>query len=224
MVTRIPPWGPLLILVTSLVFITSLCTQYGHTAGTALQQRTGGQVCIHDYVHEKMPSLEAHAYLYDLPVVLPILLVLLKPDLSRIEWFSRLLLLSAAMVYLYRCLTTTATIFTATKKELPPAQQTEPITLKWQHYIFGHSFDHMFSGHVALLVLIILCLFGSGIVQANLFTTTVAAGYILAYGLFSTLSRSHYTVDVLCSIPIAVLSYILCTSGNIVQLVAAPKI
>lgn len=178
----------LLILIVLLVIFTVITTAYLTENGTKLSKRLNNQKAVHDICHEYLPDLSRYYALYD--YFLLIFFVPLVFNHGQYEMGPLLLAFVWLVVpiFMFRCLTIVASI---------PTQTTYAIERNFggqlKQHITGSNYDLTFSGHVALATALVLLMLRFRVISNRPFWI----GALLGYGLFSSMSRSHYTIDVI---------------------------
>lgn len=183
----------LLILTVLLVVGTVLSNCYlseisPKLALAAESARTHNVKCVYDIMHEYAPNL-SHLYrIYDallLPFLIPLIYYAGDYDFYA---FVKDFLWLIVPVLAFRCLTICASVPTATIYEAK-----RDFGTRTKQLLTGSDQDLNFSGHVALATALVLIMFKRKIVGNRL----LWMGALLGYGLFSTMSRSHFTGDVI---------------------------
>lgn len=78
------------------------------------------------------------------------------------------------------------------------------ISKEWiKRHIFGCQDDKIFSGHVSFAICMVLCMLQHKIIHRVWFWCML----LVFYGIFSTMSRSHYTIDVVAAFVVVPLFY-----------------
>lgn len=178
----------LFILICILVVLTVLSTAYLHEEGNALAVRTNNEICVYDFVHQYLPNL-SHSYrLYDwflLVFLSPLLIFYGTYDFCDFVYSLMWLLVP---LFIFRCFTTVASIPTRTCNDID-----RDFGGFFRRHIFGSSSDLNFSGHLAFAFSLVLLMLSFGIIENKVLWLSLLGGY----GLFSSMSRSHYSIDIL---------------------------
>lgn len=182
----------LYILIVVLIIGTVISTAYLHEQGEALSQRTNNQICVYDFCHQFLPDLSDYYDIYNgllLVFIAPLIWYLGTYDLSD---FICSLVWLLVPIFIFRCITTCASVPTATTGEY-----TRDFGSVFKRYIFGSNHDCLVSGHLCFALSVVLLMF-----QYNIVSNRVLwLGLVAAFGLFSATSKNHYTIDVIMAVP-----------------------
>lgn len=179
----------LFILFIILCVGTVLSTAYLHEQGSALATRTRGEICVYDAVHQYLPDL-SHSYrMYDWMLLVFIFPLIYNIGTYHMGDFIYALLWLLIPIFIFRCITTVASIPTTTCGD-----KIDRDFGNWlKQYILGHSSDLNFSGHLAVAFALVLLMLTFGIIKSKIIWFSLLG----SYGLFSSMSRSHYSIDIL---------------------------
>ena len=147
---------------------------------------------IFDIAHKYLPDLHDYQWIINLiPLVLVIWIMCVK-ETKQILTDSMLMLL---LVLVIRALTAASTI-------LPKHDKCTVGSKFWNAFQGGGCYDKIFSGHMALVVLLLLNLRATGHLNTVQFW-----GISIVEALTILLTRGHYTVDVVLGFLIAYLVF-----------------
>jgi hypothetical protein len=188
----------LLYLIVILVICTFFQTAYLHEKGEDLAIRTNNQKCHYDIVHENLPDLSKYYYLYDYMIL--IFLAPLVFYYGSYDLFGFVISLAWLVVpiFIFRCFTTVSTVPTRTTNDI-----VRDFGSWIKRHICGSENDLLLSGHICFALSVILVMLEFGITSNRTLWLTLLG----AYGLFSSTSRSHFTVDILLAVPVTLAFY-----------------
>lgn len=177
----------LFILLILLMVTTVLSLSYLKIQSTELAYRTNNIKAVHDCVHEYLPDLSRYYIYYDIGLlnfVTPLLFQFGSYNIwDFVKSFGSLWL----PVMIFRCFTVCASIPTKTVNHMERNFGT------WvKQSILGGDSDLMFSGHIATAFCFVLTMAACGIISS----TGIWLFLLLMYSFFSSMTRSHYTIDV----------------------------
>jgi hypothetical protein len=182
------PYVPFLIILFIIFHI--LCTRYVFFKGRGHYHNK--DVHIYDVGHNILPNFSDNKILLFMKDLATLLVLCFGFGVFTefIEYF--IVILAIRHVFI------TATIL--------PQTLTDPnkdLSFKYYYYLKGHCYDKIFSGHFSISILLSLILYHRGIIKnMNL---------LVLYNLFNAFlilsTHSHYTIDLLVSIPIVFLVY-----------------
>lgn len=182
----------LLFLIVILIIGTVISTTYLHEQGEALSIRTNNQICVYDFCHQFLPDLSDYYDLYNgllLVFIAPLIWYLGTYDFADFMYSLVWLLVP---IFIFRCITTCASVPTATTGEY---------TRDWgswfKRYMFGSNHDCLISGHCVFALSVVLLMFQYKIVTNQ----PLWLGLVGAFGLFSAMSKNHYSIDVIMAVP-----------------------
>lgn len=179
------------IWVGAIVTIIFLSNIYTHELGKWFYEQKKTEGKIFDILHEITPDLHDYKAFNDIIVGCIIVSFFFIPNsLSIVKEFAGKFLL----IMFVRSLTIISTI-------LPKHDKCES-NLRWYHYIKGQCYDKVFSGHTAFVLLATLIYLRQGILSLPAFLAINVATWTSI-----TLTRSHYTVDIILAIFITLLVY-----------------
>lgn len=180
----------LLFLLIVLLTTSALSLSYLRKQSDRLAIRTGNVKAVHDCVHEYLPDLSHWYEHYNAGLLLfvsPLLLNLGKYTLHRFKEWAKLFANVCIPLLIFRSLTICISITTRTVQD---AKRNFGSFMR--QMIFGSDSDLMFSGHIATALCLILSLRACGIIQS----AGVWLFFLLLYSFFSSMTRSHYSIDV----------------------------
>ena len=182
----------LLVLILLLIVATIVSTAYLTEKGEALAIKTNYQKCHYDFIHETLPDLSEYHWLYDLFLgvfVAPYIYNYGSYDVGLVgELFGWLII----CLFIFRTLTISVTIPTQTTH----VKRNFGNWLK--RHITGTAHDLCFSGHVSFAFSLVLVGLYFGIINNRV----LWLGLVGCLGLFSSMSRSHFSLDIVMAIPV----------------------
>jgi len=196
----------LFILILLLVVATIVSTAYLTEKGEALAVRTNYQKCHYDIVHENLPDLSDYHWLYDLLLgafVAPYIFYYGTYDAGAV---GSVWVWLVVCVFIFRCLTISVTIPTQTthvKRDFG----------NWlKRHLTGTAHDLCFSGHVSFAFSLVLVGLHFGIISNRV----LWFGLLACLGLFSAMSRSHFSIDIVMAVPIVMtfFDWTMCQSAS----------
>lgn len=187
----------LFILIAILVCFTFISTAYLHEQGPQLSIRTNNEICVYDFIHQYLLDLSEYYHMYNV-----LLFVFVTPLIWNIgsynpaKFFYDLLWLLVP-IFIFRCVTICLSIPTRTTN----------VDRDWGHwlkqYIFGNDFDLNSSGHISVAFGLVLLMLQYRIIENK----ALWFGLVGAYGLFSSASKNHYSIDVAMAFPVVIAFY-----------------
>ena len=155
---------------------------------------------IFDLGHHWLPDLGRLEQVFDLVPLIPLGYFVLRGGWK--EWKPFMWIFS--FIFLLRSLTAAVTI-------LPPCdREKDTIRTRMQNMLaLGGSHDYIFSGHTALMLLSVVFLLNQQGGKGSLFWWA----YAVVSSVFIVASGNHYTVDVVLSWAITLLTYSFFTRG-----------
>lgn len=178
--------------MTSLVvwFLLLLCfsiitSSYSITHGTILKDKFQGFRTVHDVVHEHLPNLESMYRFYDwLLLIFVFPLFLNWGKYNKWDFFRSAMRLLIPILFIY-CFVTSLTITG------PTTDHTRDFGGPLRQAIFGHGSLLLISGHCCVVFALILLMKQYKIIDSMAIWGSLAG----LFALFSSMSRSHYTID-----------------------------
>lgn len=178
----------LIVLIILLVIFTVITTAYLTEKGAKLTKRLNRTKAVHDIVHEYLPDMTQYYQLYDYLILLFIAPLIVQYGNYHLGPFLYSFLWLIVPIFMFRCITIIASV---------PTQTTYAIERdfgnSFKQHITGSCYDLTFSGHVALATVLVLLMLRFRVISNR----PLWLGALLGYGLFSSMSRSHYTIDVI---------------------------
>jgi hypothetical protein len=190
----------LLLVVGTLVSTAYLYEVSPKLDKAARAARKYNVKACYDVVHEYLPDLQRFYKFYD-----AFLLVFLIPLVRKFGTYDfakvgKDLLKVILPMLAFRCITICASVTTATtsmKRDFG-----HPI----KQLITGSSQDHMWSGHTSCAAALVLVLIKNNVIDRKS-EKWIWLPILGTYGLFSAMSRSHYTNDVIIGLGAAMFFY-----------------
>jgi hypothetical protein len=133
------------------------------------------------------------------------LLVFIVPIILNINNFSYNFMyefiVKFMILILLRAFTIISTIFPRNSKlKVKLNKKTDFWSLLYHKIIGGGCYDKLFSGHAAFGLLLTLLLFKYNFLESNVFNITLYSIFNIIHFLMITITRSHFTVDVIVAI------------------------
>lgn len=196
----------LLVLILLLIVATIVSTAYLSEKGEALAIKTNYQKCHYDFIHEALPDLSDYHWLYDF-----FLAIFATPYIYYYGSYDGKAVVSVffwliVCLLLFRSLTISVTIPTQTthmKRDFG----------NWlKRHLTGSAHDLCFSGHVSVAFSLVLVGLYFGIISNRV----LWLGLVAALGLFSSMSRAHFTIDIVIAIPMVMtfFDWTVCNSAS----------
>ena len=179
------------LVIMQLLFVY-LCYHNGKAFFTERKKQGKSTQKIFDICHKFLPNYSDKDWISIILNIITFSPLVFYPHLIG-EFLSYMI-----PIFLFRYITTNATI-------LPKTKNCDDESFNMFHFINGHCYDKIFSGHFAGGVIISLLLYHHNIIQ-NSYVLTLY-NMITAYLLLVT--RSHYTVDLILGGYVAITSYYL---------------
>jgi len=142
---------------------------------------------LFDIIHSNTLNMNKYKYIPDYLAFVFLLPLLYTQDNKCISMFFKI----GAIIVILRSISILATDMPRSDIE---CNQSE---LKNYNLFFGHCYDKMFSGHVALTLLSLLILYHFNKINDGQMLFSIL--FHIVYSCFIIITRSHYTVDVLIS-------------------------
>jgi len=168
-----------------LLVLNIIHTRLLYMTGKAHYETSHCNISIFDVGHRILPDLHSSGWwLNSLLPAAAVLLVLVRSDrLVLLADIARL----ACPLLLARMVTTSLTVPPPTKQNHTCVSNRPTLV----HFLEGHCYDFMFSGHTVVMMAVAAVLFG---------VNSPVAWAVVALQMFIlVLTRSHYTVDVVIS-------------------------
>jgi hypothetical protein len=156
---------------------------------------------IFDISHKYLPDYSRNDNIHHLMNMFLYMPLLFNPDII-FEFLSYIL-----PIFIFRYITTNATIY-------PKSKNCDDSQFKLWYFINGHCYDKMFSGHMASSIIISFLLHKYG----KITNTTLLFLYNFINAYLILISRSHYTVDVIMGIYVAITSYLLGINTDLLKI------
>ena len=173
--------------IVLFVLIHAFLTYLVHHQGRSFYVRRSDKCAspkVYDVGHMVLPDLHgsrmAHAMI-EMMTLLPFVLAYAW----NLDGFYRLF----AIVVAIRWITTLVTI-------LPKHKHCDDTAMGWFHFMHGHCYDKVFSGHFAASLLMAVMLYRSG----NRVPAWALVAYQMIHALLILSVRNHYTIDLFVSI------------------------
>jgi len=188
----------LFVLFVILILGTVISTAYLHEQGEKLASKTSNEICVFDFVHNYLPDLSQYYHLYNAFLLVFIAPLVVYHGTFDVLAFMYSLLWLLVPLFIFRCITTCASV---------PCATTGEYTRDWgsliKRYIFGGNHDCMPSGHLMFSLSLVLLM-----LQYEIITNKVLwLGLVGAYGAFSTMSKNHWTIDIIMAVPTVIAFY-----------------
>lgn len=176
---------PIAYALSLLLVLNVIHTRLLYMTGKAHYESSHCTVPIFDVGHRLLPDLHTSGWWLNslLPLITLVMAVLREDRMTVLRDISRL----AIPLLLARMVTTSLTIPPPTKENHTCVTDRPSLV----HFVEGHCYDFMFSGHTAVMMAISAVLFGVN--------SPIAWAFTVVQMIVLVLTRSHYTVDVVVS-------------------------
>lgn len=172
-----------------LILFSIVTSAYSMRHGDDLKCRFEGQKTIHDAVHEYLPNLEKFYHLYDYLLIIFVLpLIFTKQKYNKLKFLTQLLKVVVPAMFIY-CAMTSITITG------PTTHNDRDFGGPLRQAIFGHGSLLLISGHCCVVFALVLTMKQFGLIKS----TALWGGLSVAFALFASMSRNHYSIDPIVS-------------------------
>jgi hypothetical protein len=179
----------MITLSIALLVIIAISTKITNYLGEDFYKGTSTHEDIYDIIHTNTPDLHAYEYVVDIIPFLLILSFFFIPIGLFKEFAGKFLLLM-----LIRAVTTVSTIL--------PRHGECKLESTWYSFLRGQCYEKIFSGHMTFTLLASLIYLREKMISPIQFWATNMFEFLAI-----TMTRAHYTVDLIVAIVITYLVY-----------------
>ena len=155
---------------------------------------------LKDIIMDNCPDMRQYEYILN-----PLLILFLLPYFQNLKSLK-----SLGDVFKLGSIFIGIRVITSTVTEIPSSNpECDKINskLKFYHYIVGHCFDKIFSGHTSLTLLLVLIAYNNNLIKFNKYLILQILQILYAFFLIAI--KGHYSVDVFLSYIIVIPIYFL---------------
>lgn len=174
------------------IVIILLSNIYTFNCGKSHYQ-INGHTHLCDIIEDNLPNMEKYYNYHNIVPILILVPILFVRDKVRFLKYAATYLL---IFFTIRAITIAVTVLPNSNSS--PLQRLDPI-----HYILGHSYDKISSGHFAFAFILF-----SLYIKFNVLSTMwaiILGILVIGNGVFLVMVRAHYTVDIVISFVISFL-------------------
>lgn len=203
-----------LILIILVIHIKAMEFVYRIGSNFYEKQRKGNK--IWDIIHANCEDYSRYNYkknIYTLIFITPLIYGCLTNNIS-IDFCIEFILKFLVIIFL-RSISIMVTILPRNKKVKKKSKAYEKLSI-YEKLIGGGCYDKMFSGHFAFGLLLTLLMFKYNIITTNVINVLFFGILNITHIFILSITRSHYTMDMIISLYITLFVYNLNLNVNII--------